>query len=272
MKDLAKVILDAGHGGSRDPGAVYEGRQEKDDVLRLALAVGEILERKGVEVSYTRVNDVYDSPYEKAVIGNRSGADFFISLHRNSNETPNSASGIMTLVYNDEGIKADLARNINDELSEVGFKNLGVISRPNLVVLRRTNMPAVLVEVGFINNRADNEKFDEDFDEIAEAIAEGILETIEEEKPREQVRLETENIPFRNPNQLYRVQAGAFRNYQNAARYVNRLERDGFPAFLFFQNGLYLVQVGAFREFENAIRMEHRLRKAGYNTFITTST
>lgn len=268
---MAKVILDAGHGGSRDPGAVFEGRQEKDDVLRLALAVGDILEQNGVEVSYTRVNDVYDSPYEKAVIGNNSGADFFISLHRNSNETPNSASGIMTLVYNDEGIKAEMARNINAQLSEVGFKDLGVISRPNLVVLRRTNMPALLVEVGFINNRADNEKFDADFDEIANAIAQGILETINGSKAQENAGLETENIPIRKPGQLYRVQAGAFRNYQNAARYVNRLERDGFPAFMFFRNGLYLVQVGAFREFENAIRMEQRLRKAGYNTFITSA-
>jgi len=270
VRDLAKVILDAGHGG-RDPGAVYEGRQEKDDMLRLALAVGEILEQNGVEVSYTRVNDVYDSPYEKAMIGNNSGADFFVSLHRNSNETPNSASGIMTLVYNEEGIKAELARNINEELSDVGFKDLGVIARPNLVVLRRTRMPAVLVEVGFINNVEDNEKFDDDFDEIANAIAEGILETIEDRKEQGSISAETESIPKRKPGQLYRVQAGAFRNYQNAARYVNKLERDGFPAFLFFQNGLYLVQVGAFREFENAIRMEQRLRKAGYNTFITSS-
>jgi len=271
VKDLAKVILDAGHGGTRDPGAVYEGRQEKDDVLRLALAVGDILEQNGVDVSYTRVTDVYDSPYEKAVIGNNSGADFFISLHRNSNETPNSASGIMTLVYNDEGVKAELARNINQELSEVGFQNLGVISRPNLVVLRRTKMPAVLVEVGFINNKVDNEKFDADFNEIANAIAQGILATIENKNVQNEVSLETKNIPQRRPNQLYRVQTGAFRNYQNAARYVNKLEREGFPAFLFFQNGLYLVQVGAFREFENAIRMERRLRKAGYNTFITSA-
>lgn len=266
---MAKVILDAGHGGSRDPGAVYEGRQEKDDVLRLALAVGEILEQNGVEVSYTRVSDVYDSPYEKAVIGNNSGADFFVSLHRNSNETPNSASGIMTLVYDTTGVKEQLARNINEELSQVGFQNLGVIPRPNLVVLRRTKMPSVLVEVGFINNDADNEKFDADFNEIAQAIANGILKTIREEQGGENVQLATETLLAKEPQQLYRVQAGAFRNYQNAARYVNRLENDGFPAFLFFQNGLYLVQVGAYRELQNAIRMEQKLRRAGYNTFIT---
>ncbi len=51
------VMLDAGHGGS-DPGAVYNGRQEKDDTLRLTLAVGEILQNNGIDVEYTRTTDV----------------------------------------------------------------------------------------------------------------------------------------------------------------------------------------------------------------------
>ena len=53
-----KVVIDAGHGGT-DPGAVYKGRQEKDDNLRLALAVGRILSQNGVDVVYTRTTDVY---------------------------------------------------------------------------------------------------------------------------------------------------------------------------------------------------------------------
>ena len=48
------IMVDAGHGGERDPGAVYNGRQEKDDALRLALAVGEILQNHGIDVEYTR--------------------------------------------------------------------------------------------------------------------------------------------------------------------------------------------------------------------------
>ena len=58
--------------------------------------------------------------------------------------------------------------------SRWGFVNLGVNERPNLVVLNSTNMPAVLIEVGFINTDADNELFDSRFDEIARAIADGI--------------------------------------------------------------------------------------------------
>ena len=70
-----------------------------------------------------------------------------------------------------------MAVNINRELERVGFINLGVNERPNLVVLNRTQMPAVLVEVGFINTDNDNELFDRRFMEIAWAIAQGIVRT-----------------------------------------------------------------------------------------------
>lgn len=172
-----KVALDAGHGGS-DPGAVYNGRQEKDDTLDLTLAVGDILKKNGVDVFYTRTTDEYETPFKKATDANNSGADLFISIHRNSSETPNQYSGVESLVFNDTGLKAEVARNINNQLEDVGFKNLGVDVRKNLVVLKRTKMPAVLVEAGFINNDKDNYLFDQEFDKIANAIADGILKSI----------------------------------------------------------------------------------------------
>lgn len=172
-----KIILDPGHGGY-DAGASYEGRREKDDVLNLAFDVAANLRRLGYDVEFTRVEDVYDSPTEKARIANASGADFFVSLHRNSSATPNQYEGVETLLYSDTGIKADMARNINSRLEDVGFKNLGVDVRRDLAVLRRTNMPALLLEVGFINNVEDNELFDTRAAQIAEAIALGIDETL----------------------------------------------------------------------------------------------
>lgn len=174
---MALVALDAGHGGS-NPGAVYNGRQEKDDVLALTLAIGNILEQNGVDVYYTRTTDVYESPYQKATEGNAVGADYFVSIHRNSSPYPNQYTGIETLVYNRYGEAARLAYNINTQLEEIGFVNQGINERPNLVVLNSTQMPAVLVEVGFINNDADNLLFDEQFDAIARAIADGILTTV----------------------------------------------------------------------------------------------
>lgn len=174
---MALVVLDAGHGGD-NPGATYNGRQEKDDVLALTLAVGEILERNGVEVYYTRTTDVYESPARKAMEGNAVGADYFVSIHRNSSPIPNQYTGVESLVYNRFGAAARLAYNINTRLEQVGFENQGVNERQNLIVLNRTNMPAVLVEVGFINTDADNELFDSRFEDIAKAIADGILQTL----------------------------------------------------------------------------------------------
>ena len=174
---MALIVLDAGHGGE-NPGATYQGRQEKDDALNLVLAIGKILEENGQEVYYTRTTDIYESPAQKAAEANQVGADYFVSIHRNSSPYPNQYTGIESLVYNKYGLAARMAKNINAELEKVGFANQGITERPNLAVLRRTRMPAVLVEVGFINTDADNALLDSRFDEVANAIATGILESL----------------------------------------------------------------------------------------------
>ena len=171
------VVMDAGHGGS-DFGAVYNGRYEKNDTLALTLAVGNILQNAGINVVYTRTEDVYETPYRKAQEGNLSGADYFISIHRNSSPYPNTYAGVESLVDSKGGVAEIIAKNINRQLSYLGFRNIGITERPNLIVLNSTQMPAVLVEVGFINTDADNALFDLEFEAIAEAIAYGILESL----------------------------------------------------------------------------------------------
>lgn len=250
-----KIMLDAGHGGS-DPGAVYQGRQEKDDVLDLTLAVGKILSENGIDVVYTRTTDVYQTPFEKATLANESGADFFISFHRNSSPQTNQYNGVEVLVYDKSGIKYEMAQNILGALGELGFREIGVKERPGLVVLRRTKMPALLVEAGFINSDQDNQLYDQNQAEIAQAIADAILGTLEES---------TAENPL-----YYRVQTGAFRNRENADRMLYQLMDRGYPAFLLYDDGLYRVQVGAFQQIGNAINMEQRLRDAGYSTVIVT--
>lgn len=252
----SKVILDAGHGGT-EPGAVFEGRQEKDDNLRLALAVGQILENNGVDVAFTRTEDVYDTPLQKAQIANREGGDFLISFHRNSSPVANQYSGVESLVYNMAGEKVDLANNINEALEQVGFRNLGVKERPGLVILRRSQMPAVLVETGFLNTEADNELFDQQFDAVAQAIANGILQTLVENSVQAQEK-------------YYRVQTGAFRRREYAEDLLYQLLNQNFPAYILREDNYYKVQVGAFRQLDNAVRMEEALRRQGYSTFITT--
>ena len=249
------IMLDAGHGG-RDPGAVFNGRQEKDDNLRLVLAIGEILENNGIDVQYTRTTDVYESPYQKAMKANNAGVDFFISIHRNSFPTDNVVSGVESLVYDLSGIKLEMAENITEQLEAVGFVNLGVKARPNLVVLRRTRMPAVLVEVGFINSDTDNLLFDNNFDDIAQAIASGILDTLEM------------NDVIDPPG--YRVQVGAFRNPTYANRLLNELLEQDFPASIVDEDRFFRVQVGNFETLDDAAAMEQRLKRAGYPTVIVS--
>lgn len=294
----AKIVLDPGHGGS-NPGATFQGRRESDDVLRLAMAVGRILEENGYDVSYTRTSDVTQSVGQKAAIANEEGADLFISLHRNAAQYPGQYTGVQTLIYDDSGFKREMAENINRNMEALGFRNAGVEIRPNLVVLNSTEMPALLVEAGFIDSGVDNQLFDSRFQAMAQAIADGIMETLEMEglgasggdmmgqqpmpgtpmqpsQPMPDMRPQRPMPPFMpempmEPGELlYRVQAGAYRERQNADNLLQLLENDNFPAYIVYQDGLYKVQIGAFSRLSNAIAMEREVRQKGYNTYITT--
>ena len=303
MAENRKVIIDAGHGG-QEPGAVYEGRQEKEDALQLALDVGNALERRGISVSYTRVSDVYDSPYEKAAMANASDADIFLSIHRNAMPVPGTASGVENLVYEDSGTAGALGRNIGEALAEAGWTDLGVKERPGLVVLRNTKIPAVLVEVGFINNEKDNEFLDANMAATADAIADGVLKTFRELDEAEKAGRPAEETgqpggetsqpaegtsrPAVDANRpggetsrpagekdpssdLYVVQTGVYRQRKNAEAELLELRELGCPAYLTAKNGLFYVQAGAFRNLDNAVRMEQSLRRLGYGTVILTA-
>lgn len=292
-----RIALDAGHGGS-DPGAVYKGRQEKDDTLDLTLAVGDILKKNGIDVYYTRTTDEYETPFKKATDANNSGADLFVSIHRNSSENPNQYSGVETLVYSDTGLKAEVARNINTQLEDAGFKNLGVDERKNLVVLKRTKMPAVLVEVGFINNDKDNYLFDEEFDSIAQAIADGILESIPSGRPgnttsNKSNRTDNNNNSNNNSNNNNSSNSQMNNSGRTASApidstaMVNSIPPDNevFSVPVSSSNimpqcpcdnndydteneALYRVQVGAYRNKDNADRMLNSLLMDGFPAFI----
>ena len=252
MEEARKVIIDAGHGG-QEPGAIFEGRTEKNDNLRLALAVGQILSKNGVDVMYTRVTDIYQSPLEKAQIANRSDADYFVSIHRNAMPTPGTASGALSLVYENSGVPALMAENINRSLQSVGLANLGISERPGIIVLRKTQMPAVLVEAGFIDNPADNKFFDTNFQAVAQAIADGVLKTIGQEN--------------KEPA-YYQIQVGAFPDRAAANQQLQQLQIQGFPAFVVADDGVYKVRAGAFLNLDNAARMEQTLRNYGYSTYM----
>ena len=277
---VEKIVIDAGHGG-KNPGAVYQGRRESDDALRLAMAVGNILEENGYDVIYTRTTDATQSVGQKAAIANEEGADLFLSIHRNAADYPDQYDGIQTLLYDDSGLKKKIAERINANLEALGFRNIGVDIRPNLVVLNSTRMPALLVEAGFIDSDKDNQLFDSRFQALAQAIADGIMETLEESAATEEgisadslspvvSASDQAEVPSLPDKELYRVQAGAYREREYAENLLSLLENDGFPAYIIYHDGLYKVQIGAYARLSNAIAMEREVREKGYNTYITT--
>ena len=169
-------MLDYGHGG-KDPGAVYKGRKEADDVLRLGQAVAKKLNSVGISIRETRTRDTFLSLDERSNYERKIRPSYFISFHRNAFK-PEHAAGVETFVYLTNNEKSgNVAREIQNRLVGIGFKDRGV-KKANFHVLRETYAPAVLLEVGFIDNTSDNKIFDSKFDAIVEAIAEGIIDGI----------------------------------------------------------------------------------------------
>ena len=285
---MAIIVIDAGHGGF-DNGAMYQGRKEKDDNLRLALAVGQILEQQGYDVIYTRTTDVYQSPYEKAQIGNEAGADYFISFHRNSGENDNTYNGVQTLIYGGDERAERLAEAINEELERTGFANLGIEERTGLAVLRRTEMPAVLIEAGFINHDRDNEIFDNNFNEVASAIAMGIERAVPLEKNLTNQRRrteETDDVPeieteaedsssqrdvIDRTEVVYGVETGRFAYRPTANFLAQQLTDQGFYSYVVKDDDMLRVIVGKENSLDNALKLQDELRNLGYVTMVVSA-
>ncbi|MCD8085453.1 MAG: N-acetylmuramoyl-L-alanine amidase, partial [Clostridiales bacterium] len=179
------VCLDPGHGGN-DPGCVTDdGREESADVLNLALLVKEKLEFYGVTVVMTRETDQYVSLSDRCVTANDAGADLFVSIHRNILTEDPSTCGVEAWVqakYTQE--EYDLAANILEELRLAGIQEMRGISSGtetsgtrNYYVCSVTDMPAVLLELGFMSNEEDNALYDTNMDAYAQAIADGLIAT-----------------------------------------------------------------------------------------------
>ena len=169
-----QILFDYGHGG-KDPGAVYKGRKESDDVLKLGQAVAKQLRAAGIVVDETRTSDATLSLDERVKIELKKKYDYFISFHRNAFK-PEKATGAEVFVYHAYNTKSKaLAKKIQQALVNIGFRDRGV-KEAEFYVLKHTKAPALLLEVGFIDNSNDNQLFDSMFEEIVVGIAQAILE------------------------------------------------------------------------------------------------
>ncbi|NLO38109.1 MAG: AMIN domain-containing protein, partial [Ruminiclostridium sp.] len=171
------IVLDAGHGGT-EPGATY-GKNEKWYNLDIAKRVEAILLANGVTVKQTRTTDVLVSLNERVNMANDWKADLFVSIHNNA-FFDKKMHGSMTFFYTGSYKGKEYATIIHkDLLKNLGSKDLGIKSN-TFVVIKKTKMPAVLVEFGCLSNDAERAKLDtEEYrQKAAESLAESILKII----------------------------------------------------------------------------------------------
>ena len=173
IKDMI-ITLDAGHGGN-DTGAVGQnGTCEKDVNLDVILRAGKLLEHEGATVLYTRSDNTFIPLNDRPALANKHNASIFVSVHCNSMPHPNTASGSQTYYYT--GQSARLAAAMHAELVKgLGLRD-GGIHTARYLVIRKTYMPAVLLELAFINNTREEALLcTSDFrQQAAEAILDGI--------------------------------------------------------------------------------------------------
>lgn len=160
-----KIYIDQGH-NPVNPNAGSEGNgfREQDIVYRIGQLTAAALRGYGFDVRLSRPTPETQlgtsnttSLQARVNDANAWGADYFISLHTNASEIT-AASGSEAFVYRRSSTAEALASNILEQLNySTGLRNRGVVARPGLYVLRKTRMPAVLVELGFITNPVDAE-------------------------------------------------------------------------------------------------------------------
>lgn len=182
MSKIFKVFLGVGHGG-KDCGAAANGFQEADINLSLAFACHDELVRNGVEVKMSRISDEDDPLPEEIQECNAYNPDLAVDIHTNAGG--GDGFEVYHTIYGGTG--KTLAENINTEVIAAGQNSRGVKTRKSETTgkdyygfIRQTSCPAVICEIGFIDNKNDLTDFDEQAEQIkfGKAYARGILKTL----------------------------------------------------------------------------------------------
>jgi len=173
------IVLDPGHGGF-DTGSTSQNVEEKALALRTAVLVKRYLSSMGYRVILTRSRDVFIPLAKRTAIANDTKSKLLVSLHYNAFKNPN-AKGI-EIYYYDKGSKwrssnsKKLAQLVLSRLlTQTGAASRGV-KHGNFHMVREANMPAILVEGGFITHPKERDQLSDPkyLDRIAQGIAEGV--------------------------------------------------------------------------------------------------
>ena len=180
-----KIYIDQGHNPvNPNAGAEGNGLREQDLVYRIGVEFAELLRQNGgfdVRLSRPTPDTQLGSSTSSSLAArvneaNAGGADYFISLHTNASDN-SSASGSEAFVYSRPSEAFELGEDLLEGLSETtGLRDRGTFVRPGLYVLRKTAMPAVLVELGFISNARDAALMENSPELFAQGLYRGLLE------------------------------------------------------------------------------------------------
>jgi N-acetylmuramoyl-L-alanine amidase len=178
------VMLDPGHGG-KDPGAINEsGLREVDVIMPIAKRVAEILERQGVAVKMTRNSDYFVGLDERVALSREAGASLFVSIHANSIDGRPDVNGLELYHYN---LGQSFAETVHNTVLDYVNKNGFYLADRNVrsarfLVLRKSSIPAILVETGYLTSEAEAARLRrDDYQKVmAEGIARGIVQYIKE--------------------------------------------------------------------------------------------
>ena len=185
---MIKIFIDQGHNPEGvNAGAEGNGLREQDINYEVGIYLAELLNENGnfetmlsrptPETTLGTSNST--SLQARVNMANEWGAQWFISIHTNAAENP-QANGTEVYVYSRTSPAFPLAEDIQEEIVErLGTRDLGVKENPSLYVLRRTDMPALLIELAFITNESDAELLENERYAFAYAIYQGILDFVD---------------------------------------------------------------------------------------------
>lgn len=171
------VMIDPGHGGD-DPGTTSGTVDEKDITLEVALLVKDYLEECGANVIMTRKDDTFMNKYDRAAFANEKEADIFLSIHCNYLEDNPEVSGVETYYMENAEDGMALATAVHEQVLSVTGADDMYVRTNDFVVIRETNMPAALIEIGYLSNTQDVKRLcgKEYQQRMAYGIAAGIVE------------------------------------------------------------------------------------------------